>query len=113
MLRPKSHSDHARRNAAQHRELLEKLERQWKPAHLRFVAQSRMDNALVRENLKPLGHARRKFPALLNLTEPPLADCAGEQRLRQNVRGGNSVLNGEVDADTSYWRHRVSGVADA
>jgi hypothetical protein len=68
MLRPKSHSDHARRNAAQHRELLQKLERQWEPPEIGLAAQSGDKKALVRENLKPLGHARRKFSALLDLT---------------------------------------------
>ncbi len=78
-----------------------------------MVAQSGAKQPLVCENLKPLGHARRKFPPTLNLTKLIFAGGAAQQRLRQNVRGGNGILDREIDSDPSHRRHRVSAVPDA
>ncbi len=113
MLGAKSQSDHPRWDSTQYRKALQKLERHWKPSKRRLVAQRRAYKVLVRENLKSLGHARRKLAALLDFLESFIGHLAFEQRSSQNVRGGNGVLDGEIDADSSDRRHGMGGVPDA
>src|ERR1700721_2700986 len=50
VLGSKSESEHARRNAAQHRKSLQELERQRQLVHRGFMAQSGTNEALVRED---------------------------------------------------------------
>src|SRR5271170_3904841 len=69
VLTAKSQSDGSSGNLTQDRELLQKLERQWKTSDGRLATQSRANEALVRENLKSLDHPRGKFAASLDFME--------------------------------------------
>src|ERR1700682_128086 len=65
------------------------------------------------ENLEPLGHARGKFAACLDLVEVDICGCALGQGRNENICGGDRVLDGEIDADAADGGHGVGGVADA
>ena len=67
----------------------------------------------VDKDLKGLGDAGGEFAAELDACEGEFGDDAGEEDGRENAGGGYGVLDGEVDADASDWRHGVCGVADA
>src|SRR5438477_557737 len=64
-------------------------------------------------HLQALGYSSRPFAARLNLRQVPLARGAAAKRGRKEVRGGDRILDGEVDADPAHRRHRVGGIADA
>jgi hypothetical protein len=113
VLTAKSQSDRSSWNSTQDRELSQKLQRQWKTPDRRLATQSRANEALVRENLKSLDYSRGKFAASLDFTKPFVGHPAMQQGLRKNVRGGNRVLNGEIDTDATDWRHRMSRISDA
>ena len=65
------------------------------------------------EELEALRHLGWPFPAALYLHQVALAQVSIGQRFRQQVRGGNSVLDRQVDADAADRRHGVGGIANA
>ena len=71
------------------------------------------DQAFLHGDLHALDDLHRPFAALLDGGEQRLVDrTAVEQRLRQRIRGGDRVLDREIDADAPDRRHRVRSVAD-
>ena len=64
-------------------------------------------------DLETLGDASGEFAAALDVSEGEFGDHPGFECGRENARGSDCVLNGEIDADASYGRHGVCGVADA
>jgi hypothetical protein len=77
------------------------------------VCQSRTEKSLVSKNLDALGHARRKFAALLNLREQFVCHGIPHERIRQQIRGGHCILNRKINTDAPDGRHRVGRVSDA
>src|SRR5260370_2486402 len=71
------------------------------------------DVAIVYEKLEALRDAGRKIAARLHLAQVILGEPALAQRRRENICGGDRVLNREIDADAAHRRHRVCRVADA
>jgi len=67
----------------------------------------------VGEDLNRLSHARGKFAACLNFLEVGIGGGSGGQNGNENVRGGDGVLNSEIDANAADGRHGVRGIADA
>ena len=54
-----------------------------------------------------------KFPPALNGLEILVGNLAAQQGRRQDVGGGDGVLDCEIDADAADRGHRVRGIADA
>ena len=103
VLRTKTQAEQARRYSAQRREFLQQFERQGKPFERRVVFEGGIDQALVRGDLEPLGHARGKIAARLDLVQVFCGDGALQQWVGEKIRGGNGILNSEIDAYASDW----------
>jgi hypothetical protein len=69
VLGARTHSNEAGWNSPQHRKSLQELHGQRKALDAAFEIQGGADETLVREDLKSLNHAHRKFAALLDLTK--------------------------------------------
>ena len=81
--------------------------------HLIVSAQDSPDQPILNKNLHGLCDSRRQFTARLNSFE--MRDCeASLCKMRgQNIRGGDGVLNCEIDTHTSDRGHRVGCIANA
>jgi hypothetical protein len=77
------------------------------------VPHCRTEEPFVREDLKTLGDARGEFATLLHGTKMLIADGALCERCGEFIRGGNRILNREIDSDSTDWRHGMRGIADA
>ena len=82
MFGPKAKTDHPRRDAPQDREALQEPQGKWKAAQGSFVVQGAANNTLVRENLKPLRHARGELAASLDRPQPFVGHSTPLQRAR-------------------------------
>src|SRR5260370_34654996 len=71
------------------------------------------DVAIVYEKLEALRDAGRKIAARLQLVQVILGEPTLAQRRRENICGGDRVLNREIDADAAHRRHRVRRIANA
>ena len=67
----------------------------------------------VREHLDLLRDARRELAPALNQGERGIDGLTCTQIRSENAGSGDGVLNGEIDANASGWRHGVGGIADA
>jgi len=105
VLGTESQSHYSRGNPAQYREALQQSKQQGKPPKRLFAAQSRAQKIPVREYLHALSHPSRKLTAFLDGTEPFVNRRAAQQRLPQNIRSGDGVLNSKIDAHPSDGRH--------
>ena len=76
------------------------------------IVQDPVENT-VRKYLKALGVAYGAFPMLLNLLQMMRGERLCAKGFGKDVRCGDGVLKGNVDADASHGRHGVRGVADA
>ena len=76
-------------------------------------AQSGADELAMHKHLNSLRHACRKTTPSLHLAQIVLADRTPQQRQRQQIRRGNRILNGKVDANASDRRHGVGTVPNA
>src|SRR5271170_3346077 len=112
MLRAKSQSQHTGRNSAQHRESLKKPKGEREPLETGFAAQCGSNKSFVGKDLKSLRHSGRKIAALLDFAETIVDARLVQQRLRQNVRGRNGVLNRKINSHASDRRHGMRGVSD-
>src|SRR5205823_12234075 len=63
--------------------------------------------------LHSLCYSRRQFTSTLNSVKIGDRYASPSQRRGKNVRGGYRVLNCQIDAHATDWRHCVSGIADA
>ena len=59
-----------------------------------------------------LDDPRREQPPLLDLCSSGSTSSPRSERPGEDVRGGDRVLDGEVDADAADRRHGVGGIAD-
>ena len=75
--------------------------------------QRRADDVVLRRDLYRLRDARREAAAALHRLEIRDVERLRQQRLGEDVRRGDGVLHGEVDADAADRRHGVRRVADA
>ena len=112
MFGAKAEADYAGREPPQKRHPPQQPDRQ-RRRHLCGACQHASDHSILQDQLEPLRCARRKLAAALNGFEIPLRNRTLEKPRGENVRGGDRVLDREVDPDATDRRHRMSGVADA
>ena len=67
----------------------------------------------VGADLEKLRGARGELAALLNAGQRSLGYAALAQRIGQQVRGRDRILDCQIDADPAHWRHRVRCVTNA
>src|SRR5262249_30843643 len=105
-------ADHASRDPAQERPSLQQPER---PRDTKETARREYpgEHAVLHEHLYALSQSGRQLTAALNALQIVNRRTALSQGPGQEVRRGNSILNGEVDADPTNGRHGVRRVADA
>ncbi|MGB7750828.1 MAG: hypothetical protein WCF88_04690 [Candidatus Acidiferrales bacterium] len=65
------------------------------------------------EDLEALRYACGEFAAALDFAKMVIADGAFCERRGEFVRGGDRILNREIDSDSTDWRHGMRGIADA
>src|SRR5581483_7356071 len=68
---------------------------------------------LVCVNLDELRYASWKFTPVLDSRQHRLRHSTLTQRVRQQVRGRDSILDGKIDTDASHRRHGVRRIANA
>src|SRR5436190_8701656 len=98
MLGSWTHSNEARRYYAQDWEPLQELDRE-RQRVVSFSGGSPGDNAPMNLDLDSLNHAGGPFTPLLHLFELGQRDWPLFQFSRQQIGGGDGVLQGEVDTD--------------
>jgi hypothetical protein len=76
------------------------------------VRQHSSDNRALNEELQSLGSARRALSAALNGAQIVFREAAVSKFGDQYVRGGNRVLDRQIDADAADRRHRMRRIAD-
>ena len=82
----------------------------------RFCGSTHLEDSrysCVREHLDLLRDARRELAPALNQGEREIDGLTCTQIRSDNAGSGDGVLNGEIDANASGWRHGVGGIADA
>src|SRR4051812_16449369 len=112
VLGAEAEADEAGGEPLQQRHPSQETDREWR-RHLCVARQHAADHAVLQDHLKPLRRARRKLAPALHGFEIPLRNRTLEKPRGQNIRGGDRVLNREVDPDPTDRRHRMSGIADA
>lgn len=113
VLGAEAQADHTGGNAAEDGEVLQEEEWEGKALEWGFGGQRWADETLVGEDLNGLSHAGREFAAGLDFLEMGIGGGSGGQNGDENICGGDGVLNGEIDADTTDGGHGVGGIADA
>src|ERR1700678_4013046 len=68
--------------------------------------------SLMRVRLQPLRHSSGKLSPLLHAGQQRFRDPSLPKRIGQQIRCRHRVLNREVDADSSSWRHGMGGIPD-
>ena len=66
----------------------------------------------VGERLQPLRSADGGLAVGLDVAQVPVGEGAAAQWFAEDVGGGDSILQGDVDADAAHGRHGMSGVPD-
>lgn len=102
----------ARGNAAQQRPSAHQPQKQWQRGLLPS-AQHAADHAILQEDLQALRKTGRQLPPPLHCAKVIGDDSPSPERGGQDVGRGDSILDGEIDPDTAYRRHRVGGITDA
>src|SRR5438445_1229810 len=81
--------------------------------HASASAQHPLDDIVLDHELRPLRDAGRQLAPLLHASQRLDRDRRAAPELGdQNVRGGDGVLDREIDPHSGNRRHRVRGVAD-
>ena len=117
-------ADHAGGDPAEDGEVLQEEEWDGEALEWGFGSESGADETLVCEDLNCLSHAGGKFAAGLDMMQlgvgaigrtwnMGIVGVDGGQSGDENICGGDSVLNGEIDADSPDGGHGVGGVANA
>ena len=112
MLAPDAEADQPRRDAPQEWQAIEQPECERHLVDDRLADDQRGQDAVVHGFLHALHDARRKLAPALHLLEQGIHILAASERPRENVRRGDRVLDGEVDADASHRRHGVRRITD-
>ena len=105
-------TDDAGGKAAQIGEASEHFERPGRRDGLRAI-QHAANHAILYEDLQRLRGARWKSSALLDSEQVILSEHAVEELGRQDIGGGDGILNREIDSHAADGRHGMSRIADA
>ena len=100
MLGTESDSNHTRRNSAQKWPTSKQFHRPRERQRL-CTPQSPLDDAILKEYLKPLSRSSRKFPPFLHRVKLGFRERSFEKSRSQDVRGRNGILNRQIDSDTA------------
>src|SRR4029077_5722418 len=71
------------------------------------------DNSVLNKYLQALRGASGKLSPALDGVKVSVTHPASCELCRENIRCGYRVLNRQIDADASYGRHRMRGIANA
>ena len=71
------------------------------------------DDPILNLDLEPLSQKGRQLAPDLNLMEVSFGEAIFQYRCGQQVRGGDRVLDGEIDADAADRGHGMRGITDA
>src|SRR4051794_8081199 len=106
MFRADADADEARRNAAQHREMFQQLQRPgWRDPFIR--SENSANQSILNEYLYGLCEPSRQFAAALNPFQVGSGYVIPSKRRCEKIGGGNGVLNSQIDSDTPDGRHRM------
>jgi hypothetical protein len=111
VLRQNAHTYNTRRNFLNSRNVDNRFELPRR--HRRSGIAKNGLQRLVRVHLQELSDHGRKFTTALDSGQHGFGHAAFTQRVGKQIRGGDRVLNGEIDADAADRRHSVRGIADA
>ena len=111
MFGAEANSDEACAHPARQRGAFQQAQGPRGPSGLRLIQAT--PNLLLDSRLHALREARGKPAAMLYFLEIVAAHCAFAKRLCQYVGRGDSVLDGQIDTDTSDRRHGMGCIADA
>src|SRR5215471_17834945 len=112
MLRADTDADEARRPAPEPGPFVHQVEERRRSRRLTRT-QIGCENVVLDAHLEPLHRPGRPRSAALDLAEIAQPWLSFPQHRRENVRRRDRILDGEVDSDTAYRRHRMRRVADA
>ncbi len=98
--------------SAQERQRPEKPQKQ-RRRQLSATVQNAANDAVLQNYLQPLRRPGRKIPVPLHRIEVLFGHRALKKARSQDIGGGNGVLHGEIDSNTTYRRHGMGGIADA
>jgi hypothetical protein len=112
MLAPDAEADQARGYPAQERKPLEQSQRKRHLVEHRLADNQRRQHAVVHRTLRALDDLGRKHAPLLHFLQERIDILTPRERRRENVRGSDSVLDREIDADSSDRRHGVRRITD-
>src|SRR5262249_59606886 len=79
----------------------------------RAVSHPAGEKLVVNEDSYPLGGARWEHAPALHIRQIALADRTVAQRVNEPIGRRHGVLDGEINPDATYRRHRVRRVTDA
>lgn len=106
MLGSRAEADEAGGQCAQEREPFEKPADEWK--RVAAAGGSSGNHAAMNDDLNRLNQARWPFTVLLDLPEVRQRDRSFFQLRRQQIRGGEGILQGEVDANAAGRRQTTA-----
>jgi hypothetical protein len=113
MFWSKTDTDESRGNAAKEWPDLHQFHRPWE-RDLLIRAENLPNKAVLYENLHSLCQSRGQFAPLLNQLKIPAARRqVARQNRTENVGGSNRILDCQIDADASNWRHCMRRIAYA
>src|SRR4051812_15222888 len=87
---------------------LDQLRCQWSLCSSRRIS----ERLLLSQRLKALSEPGWPLPFALDGGQVPLAYVASLESRADNIRGHHRILNCEIDAHATGWRHHVRGIAD-